>query len=81
MENYVAMRLNDLQLNTTSVNYTNMLNRNNQSQVYVTYDPIYIKFKSRQNQSMVSEVRTLVSLGGMSCGNDQESSQTQFSRC
>lgn len=63
MENYVGMRLNELQPHTTSVNYIHMFSWNTQSLVYIIYDPICIKFKGRENKSMVSEVRTVVTLG------------------
>lgn len=51
-----------------SLNYMNIMwSRNTQSEAYITYDSIFIKFKSRGG---VSEVRTMVTLGGMGRDND-----------
>lgn len=81
--NYIVTRFNEIQqYPTTLVNYTNiMLSRNTQSQAYITYDTICKMFKSRQNKSVVSEVKTIVAQRDMGCGNDEEPSQAQYSRC
>lgn len=59
-----------------SLNYINIMwSRNTQSEAYITYDSIFIKFKSRGwGGSVVSEVQTMVTLRSMGRDNDQEPS-------
>lgn len=57
------MQKNELLYATTWLNYRHILSKSSQKREYILYTSIYMKIKNRQNLSMMTEVRIVVSLG------------------